>query len=111
MTETTPDSQMERPIESLIWAAALLVERTARLAELDEKTIKAWSESPFAKKDEEMRVAYLASLRLRAQEVADHMTERGVITDAKTVRQNPFAVCVAFETIRREAAERNARDN
>ena len=95
----TADDQMSRPIDSLIWATALLVRRALKWADVLEQYPEDNPEiSELLTREHEMRQAYMVALKLRGKEVVKYAASIGVRCTADEVRENPFLIAIALQT-------------
>lgn len=107
----TPDSQMDRPVANLLWAAASLVERVRRYAHdckpgdtaRDVRWFRAL-ERDYLRREDELRHAYATAIRARAGEIAQYCRHLG-LADAteRLARDEPFLLACA---VRRALKER-----
>ena len=89
-TEISPDAYMGRPIDSLVFWAARMVKRIETYARLGDVPKSILSH------EEEMRVAYLTALRLRAPEVVEYAESNGIECTADQIKENPFLAVTAI---------------
>jgi hypothetical protein len=115
----SPDSQMDRPIDSLVAATGKLVVRMFRawrmLQEMDTDAALPPMLDRYLQKEEEMRQAYRTALRLRAGEVSSFMESCGVKASPDLISREPLLSCFTFAghmgAIDLEAAVRGEEDN
>jgi len=90
---------MSRPIENLVFWCAKLVERITKASEMLEEQPELEENPEFQKlsdTDSQMIPAYLAALKLRAQEVVEYAAKFGVLCTEEDVRENPFLIAAGL---------------
>ena len=92
----SPDKYMGRSVDSLVFWAARLLARTVTYCKMDPDLLESPEVQKLMETDDQMRVAYLAAIKLRAGEVADYAYRLGIRCTAEQVRKSPFLVCVAL---------------
>jgi hypothetical protein len=100
MSTISPDSQMDRPIDSLVAATGKLVVRMFRawrmLQEMDPDADLPPMIDRYLQKEEEMRQAYRTAIRLRAGEVSRFMESCGVKASPDLISREPLLSCLTF---------------
>jgi len=90
------DDYLDRPIDSLVFWAARLVQRAVHYTNMDDETANSTVAQSLMKKDEQMRMAYLVALRLRAREVCEYAAKLGIRCEPSQVCESPFEVVCAL---------------
>ena len=100
----SPDEQMDRSIESLIWAAASLVGRVDDYVKLDEELLNSRAVERLLVVENQMVHAYKVALRLRAAEVIRYAESLGFPCAEQSIRlvidKMPLIAAVAIERFR-----------
>ena len=95
----TADDNMARPIDSLLWATAMMVRRVAKIAALPDEVLNDSMLDELIDKDEQMRQAYMVALKLRSGEVVNYAASIGIKCTARHVKDNPFLVALAIHLL------------
>lgn len=91
-----PDDKMDSPIENLMFWANKIVQRAKTYSQFSDAERECLP-NDFWQTEDELRQAYIVTLRLRWKEVAEHCESVGLTgCTREMIFDNPFLVAVAY---------------
>lgn len=92
-SDISADAYLDRPVESLVWGATLLVNRRLRWRKMHKHIRTDPVALEIQAKDAIMETAYNGAIRIRAAEIAAWLDERGLESLPGDLEQDPCLWC------------------
>ena len=92
-SDISADAYLDRPVESLVWGATLLINRRLRWRKMPEHIRTDPVALEIQAKDAIMETAYNGAIRIRAAEIAAWLDARGLESLPGDLEQDPCLWC------------------